>query len=122
LPTPPGPSSRHQPGLLDRGQHGGALGVAADERREAVAARLGTGRSLLVLDNREHVIDEAAAFAERILAACPGTRVLVTSRERLGIPGERSVPISPLPLARTPSGCSATGRWPRTRSSWRSPR
>jgi predicted ATPase/DNA-binding CsgD family transcriptional regulator len=65
---------------------------------EAVAARLGTGRSLLMLDNCEHVIDEAAAFAERILAACPGTRVLVTSRERLGVPGERSVPISPLPL------------------------
>ncbi|MFI0453882.1 ATP-binding protein [Actinomadura sp. 6N118] len=65
---------------------------------EAVAARLGTGRSLLVLDNCEHVIDEAAAFAERILAACPGARVLVTSRERLGLPGERSVPISPLPL------------------------
>ncbi|KAB2346900.1 ATP-binding protein [Actinomadura rudentiformis] len=65
---------------------------------EAVAARLGTGRSLLVLDNCEHVIDEAAAFAERILAACPGTRVLVTSRERLGVPGERSVPVAPLPL------------------------
>jgi predicted ATPase/DNA-binding CsgD family transcriptional regulator len=65
---------------------------------EAVAARLGTGRSLLVLDNCEHVIDEAAAFAERILASCPGTRVLVTSRERLVTPGERSVPISPLPL------------------------
>ena len=65
---------------------------------EAVAARLGIGRSLLVLDNCEHVIDEAAGFAERILAACPGTRVLVTSRERLGVPGERSVPISPLPL------------------------
>jgi predicted ATPase/DNA-binding CsgD family transcriptional regulator len=78
-----------------------ALGVTEGSHQpldEAVAARLGTGRSLLVLDNCEHVIDEAATFAERILAACPGTRVLVTSRERLGIPGERSVPISPLPL------------------------
>ncbi|MFC9976697.1 ATP-binding protein [Spirillospora sp. NPDC127200] len=59
---------------------------------------MGDGRSLLVLDNCEHVIDEAAAFAERILTACPGTRVLVTSRERLGVPGERIVPIAPLPL------------------------
>ncbi len=66
---------------------------------EAVAARLGGGRSLVVLDNCEHVIEEAAAFAERILAACPGTRILVTSRERLSIPGERTVPIAPLPLA-----------------------
>lgn len=78
-----------------------ALGVTEGSHQpleEAVAARLGTGRSLLVLDNCEHVIDEAAVFAERILAACPGARVLVTSRERLGIPGERSVPVSPLPL------------------------
>jgi predicted ATPase/DNA-binding CsgD family transcriptional regulator len=66
---------------------------------EAVAARLGGGRSLLVLDNCEHVIEEAAAFAERILATCAGTRVLVTSRERLSIPGERTVPIAPLPVA-----------------------
>jgi len=78
-----------------------ALGVTEGSHQpldEAVATRLGTGRSLLVLDNCEHVIDEAAAFAERILAACPGTRVLVTSRERLGVPGERTVPIAPLPL------------------------
>ncbi|WP_171064548.1 ATP-binding protein, partial [Actinomadura soli] len=77
-----------------------ALGVTEGSHQplaDAVAARLGAGRSLLLLDNCEHVIDEAAAFAERILAACPGTRVLVTSRERLGIPGERSVPLSPLP-------------------------
>src|SRR5919108_95414 len=79
-----------------------ALGVTEGSHQplaEAVAARLGTGRWLLVLDNCEHVIDEATAFAEQILAACPGARVLVTSRERLGLPGERSVPISPLPLA-----------------------
>lgn len=78
-----------------------ALGVTEGSHQplaEAVAARLGARRSLLVLDNCEHVIDEAAEFAERILAACPVTRVLVTSRERLGIPGERSVPIAPLPL------------------------
>lgn len=78
-----------------------ALGVTEGSHQplaEAVAARLGARRSLLVLDNCEHVIDEAAEFAERILAACPVTRVLVTSRERLGVPGERSVPIAPLPL------------------------
>ncbi|MES9539304.1 LuxR C-terminal-related transcriptional regulator [Actinomadura sp. NPDC000600] len=78
-----------------------ALGVTEGSHQpleEAVAARLGTGRSLLVLDNCEHLVDEAAALAGRILAACPGTRVLVTSRERLGIPGERCVPVAPLAL------------------------
>ncbi|MGW3773197.1 ATP-binding protein [Actinomadura verrucosospora] len=78
-----------------------ALGVTEGSHQpleEAVAARLGTGRSLLVLDNCEHLADEAAALAGRVLAACPGTRVLVTSRERLGVPGERCVPVAPLSL------------------------
>lgn len=66
---------------------------------DAVVERLGRGRALLVLDNCEHVLDTAAGFAERVLATCPGTRILVTSRERLGVPGERTVPVGPLPLA-----------------------
>jgi predicted ATPase/DNA-binding CsgD family transcriptional regulator len=66
---------------------------------EAIAARLGRGRSLLVLDNCEQLIDAAAGFAEHLLSACPGTRILATSRERLGLPGERVVPIAPLPIA-----------------------
>ncbi|MEU8319365.1 LuxR C-terminal-related transcriptional regulator [Nonomuraea sp. NPDC048881] len=66
---------------------------------DAVIERLRRDRALLVLDNCEHVLDTAAGFAERMLAACPGTRILVTSRERLGVPGERTVPIGPLPLA-----------------------
>ncbi|WP_307795237.1 AfsR/SARP family transcriptional regulator [Actinacidiphila acididurans] len=56
------------------------------------------GRSLLlVLDNCEHVIDAAAALAERLLAACPGVSVLATSREPLGVPGELVRPLDPLP-------------------------
>ena len=66
---------------------------------DAVAARLGRGRSLLVLDNCEQLIDAAAGFAEHLLSACPGTRIMVTSRERLGVAGERVVPIAPLPIA-----------------------
>src|SRR5262249_9143441 len=65
---------------------------------EALAARLGHGRFLLILDNCEHVIDAAAGFAERLLSACPGVRILATSRERLGIRGERTVRLGPLPL------------------------
>lgn len=78
-----------------------ALGVvprAQESPADAVVARLRQGRSLLVLDNCEHVVADAAAFTERILAACPATTVLATSRERLGVPGERIVPVAPLPL------------------------
>ncbi|MFJ9784373.1 BTAD domain-containing putative transcriptional regulator [Amycolatopsis sp. NPDC101161] len=48
---------------------------------------------LLVLDNCEHVVDVAARLAGRLLAACPGLRVLATSREPLGITGEQLAPV-----------------------------
>ncbi|MFL6075996.1 MAG: ATP-binding protein [Mycobacteriales bacterium] len=77
----------------------GALGVAELPSRsleQAVVARLRSGPSLLVLDNCEHVVDEVAAFAGRVMAACPEAAILATSRERLGVPGERIVPVPPL--------------------------
>ncbi|MER7599351.1 ATP-binding protein [Streptomyces hydrogenans] len=56
-------------------------------------------RMLLILDNCEHVVGAAARLAEVVLARCPGVRVLATSREPLGVPGERSRPLGPLPEA-----------------------
>ncbi|GAA2129524.1 BTAD domain-containing putative transcriptional regulator [Actinomadura napierensis] len=53
-------------------------------------------RLLLVLDNCEHLLDAAAALADRVLAACPGVRILATSREPLGITGETLWPVGPL--------------------------
>ena len=44
---------------------------------------------LLVLDNCEHVLPACAALAHAVLSACPVVRVLATSRETLGVPGER---------------------------------
>ncbi|MET9956626.1 BTAD domain-containing putative transcriptional regulator [Streptomyces sp. NPDC006339] len=52
---------------------------------------------LLVLDNCEHVIGAAAALAETLLTHCPELRVLATSREPLGVPGESVRPVEPLP-------------------------
>ncbi|MBB6351806.1 BTAD domain-containing putative transcriptional regulator [Nonomuraea muscovyensis] len=64
------------------------------------AARLVTALAerdlLLVLDNCEHVVASAAELADLLLAACPRLRVLVTSREALGITGERLLPVAPL--------------------------
>ncbi|MFI5984311.1 ATP-binding protein [Streptomyces sp. NPDC051555] len=54
-------------------------------------------RLLLVLDNCEHVIGAAAELAERLLTHCPGVRILATSREPLGVPGENVRPVEPLP-------------------------
>ncbi|MEU8436199.1 BTAD domain-containing putative transcriptional regulator [Streptomyces sp. NPDC029216] len=54
-------------------------------------------RLLLVLDNCEHVIGAAAELAETLLTHCPGVRILATSREPLGVPGEFLRPLEPLP-------------------------
>src|SRR5262249_14576523 len=43
---------------------------------------------LIVLDNCEHLIDACARLADSLLRACPGLRILATSREALGIAGE----------------------------------
>jgi non-specific serine/threonine protein kinase len=57
---------------------------------------------LIILDNCEHLIDACARLADAIVRSCPGVRVLVTSREPLGIEGEVAwrVPSLPIPLAR----------------------
>lgn len=53
---------------------------------------------VLLLDNCEHVRDEAATLVERVLSRCPAVRVLATSRAPLGVPGERTLRIGPLPV------------------------
>jgi predicted ATPase len=51
---------------------------------------------LLVLDNCEHVVDGAARLAQNLLEHSPGLRVLATSREPLGVPGEMLHPVDAL--------------------------
>ncbi|QLY30178.1 LuxR family transcriptional regulator [Nocardia huaxiensis] len=53
-------------------------------------------RLLLILDNCEHLIEACAALVGRIIATTPDVRVLATSREVLGIPGEQVMPVPPL--------------------------
>ncbi|MET8201279.1 BTAD domain-containing putative transcriptional regulator [Micromonospora taraxaci] len=72
-----------------------------DRLVEALAER----RLLLVLDNCEHVIADAARLAARLLGACPALRVLATSREPLGLAGEALCPLSGLTVP--PPGASA---------------
>ena len=54
----------------------------------SLAARLRHHRTLLVLDNCEHVIHACAQLCDSLLGAAVGLRVLATSREPLGISGE----------------------------------
>src|SRR5262249_19896406 len=60
-----------------------AMGAAATDRAGLVHY-LSDRRSLVVLDNCEHVLDAAAGLAEAILLAGPETVIITTSREPLG--------------------------------------
>jgi len=53
---------------------------------------------LVIVDNCEHVLDPCSEIVGRVLADCRGVRVLATSREPLGVPGEQVVPLPPLDL------------------------
>ncbi|PYE50473.1 ATP-binding protein [Deinococcus yavapaiensis] len=81
----------------------GAIAVACrlepdplDDRRGLLAG-LAERRMLLVLDNFEHLLEAAGLVAE-LLAACPGVKVLVTSRSPLRLRGEHEFPLAPLEL------------------------
>ncbi|WP_221359071.1 ATP-binding protein [Streptomyces beigongshangae] len=64
----------------------------------AVCEHLDDGPLLLVLDTCEHVLDECARVVQELLAQVPRLRVLATSRQPLGVPGEHLLPVTPLPV------------------------
>ena len=57
---------------------------------EVLAEHLKPKKTLLVLDNCEHLIDACAILIDTLLRACPAFKVLATSREALGVAGERA--------------------------------
>ncbi|MCP2343033.1 AfsR/SARP family transcriptional regulator [Actinomadura rupiterrae] len=81
-------------GLRERGLLGG--GPEPDPEERLVAA-LADRALLLVLDNCEHVVADAANLAWRLLSECPDLRILATSREPLDVDGERLWQVRPLP-------------------------
>ena len=74
---------------------------------ESVVDALREKQSLVVLDNCEHVIAAAARMVDEIVRSCPGIRVLSTSREGLGLRGERQTH-GALTRRRPPSRCSSS--------------
>ncbi|WP_310708702.1 BTAD domain-containing putative transcriptional regulator [Nonomuraea sp. 3-1Str] len=71
-------------------------GSLADRLTDRLAAAPGTGETLLVLDNCEHVVEEVAELTGRLLGAAPGLRVLATSQESLRVSGEALWSVPPL--------------------------
>jgi predicted ATPase len=82
-----------------------ALGVEAEvgagastKPLERLSEFLAGRHMLLVLDNCEHVVGEAARLVEHVAGRCPELHVIATSREPLMIGGEALWPLAPLEL------------------------
>ncbi len=78
-----------------------ALGVRETAGRPLVAVLVAAVRArqlLLILDNCEHLIDACADLVAALLAACPASHILTTSREPLRVPGEHARRVTPLSL------------------------
>jgi predicted ATPase len=67
---------------LEAGRYG-------DPAERLIMSFLGDRTAVLVLDNCEHVLDGVAPLVDEILTSCQGLTIVATSRERLGVPGER---------------------------------
>jgi len=89
------------PGLLESGI-AAALGVRESPDRtiaEALRAHLRDRTMLLLLDNLEQLLPDAAETVSGLVRGAPDLRLLVTSRELLRIGGERGYPVPPLDAA-----------------------
>lgn len=75
-----------------------AIGLRAEleSAHDAIVDALRHRRTLIVLDNCEHLLEGAATMAGSLLAAGPGVNVIATSREQLGVTGEAVYAVSPL--------------------------
>ncbi len=89
---------------------GAVFGVQEPANRpmlEALVSRLERKNALILLDNCEHVIGEAARTAAVILAACPKIKIVATSREALKIGGEVVYQMPPLAVPGAGKGLAA---------------
>jgi predicted ATPase/DNA-binding SARP family transcriptional activator len=92
-------------------QLGRPVAKAGDALLEALAGR----EMVLILDNCEHLIAAAAEVGDALLRSAPGLRLLTTSREPLGIPGERIHAVEPLALPPVGAGASVASGFPSVR-------
>ena len=83
------------------------LEVRTEDPLAALVAAVRDNRMLLLLDNCEHVIDAAAGLAAALLGGAPGVNILATSREPLGVPGEREYRLAPLGIPKASSRLTA---------------
>jgi len=86
------------------------LGVPEEPGRsmlDTLVEAVGDRYLVVVLDNAEHVLGAAAKLADTLMRCCPRACLLVTSREPLGVSGERVFRVPPLPVPPADLGAPA---------------
>ena len=78
----------------------GIASTAGATSRQAIVDALRGKRALMIFDNCEHIVADTAVLIEALLMACPGLRVIASSREALSIKGETPYRIPSLALPR----------------------
>ncbi|HEY3727019.1 MAG TPA: tetratricopeptide repeat protein, partial [Solirubrobacteraceae bacterium] len=102
-------SSIVDPGLVGQAVAAAILPGMPTSDAAATISRQLAGSSLLVLDNCEQVVDSCAALVIELLARAPSLRIIVTSRQPLGIPGEHVWRVSGLAVEDVAPGASGLG-------------
>lgn len=74
---------------------------------QTLCTHLKARRTLLILDNCEHLVQASADLANAVLRAAPHVRILASSRETLHVPGEQAYPILPLSVPNRGDGIEA---------------
>jgi predicted ATPase/class 3 adenylate cyclase len=88
---------------------GGSTAEAVDR---TLVARAGDQTLLVVMDNCEHLVDECARVAELLVTQCVNVRILATSRQPLGIPGEQQIPVDGLRVPALPATAASVAQSP----------
>ena len=76
---------------------------------DAIIETLRLRRSLVVLDNCEHLVEPVASLAGRVLREAPAISIVATSREPLALPGEQVWSVDPLSTGDAGAGALAGG-------------
>jgi len=91
--------------LTSAGQIADALADALQIPRSDISAlpslmavRLNNRPSLIILDNMEHLLEGGAPLVRMLLEQVRTVSFMITSRRRMGLPGEREFPVPPLPV------------------------
>ncbi|MGZ4136749.1 MAG: BTAD domain-containing putative transcriptional regulator, partial [Actinomycetota bacterium] len=105
--TDPGDVARAVASVLDAGGVGGTAGAGTPRGgspTDRIDERLRGRDAVLILDNCEHLVAPVAELARSILEEHEAVRILATSREPLGVPGEVRWPVQTLRVASRATG------------------